>query len=68
MSMHGCFFYIRYMRYVYVPIWEHWAGRVTFFKINECTLQTTLLNAIFKPLGVNGNPSVTFPKYVGATK
>ena len=25
------FFYIRYMRYVYVPIWEHWAGRVTFF-------------------------------------
>jgi hypothetical protein len=27
-------------------------SRDVFFKINECTPQTTLLNAIFKPLGV----------------
>jgi hypothetical protein len=60
---------ICYMRYVYVPIWEHWAGCVTFSKLmNVPPSPDHYLNAILKPLGVNGNPPLTSPKYVGATK
>ena len=34
----------------------------------KSTPQTDLLIAISKPHGVNGNTSVTFPRYVVATK